>query len=80
MLQQGLWYCCSLRLAILHDAPHETIHRIIADGQPFADGTAMLAFGTEWRFLVALHLLRSDPTGPALQEARNHLSTMPLSE
>jgi hypothetical protein len=78
-LQQGMWYCCALRLAILFDSPIEVKQRIIADGQPFADSSAMLAFGTEWRFLLALHLIRTDRMDARIQEVRDHLVTMPLS-
>jgi hypothetical protein len=79
-VQQALWYTCSLRLALLYDAPFETRQRIIEDGQPFVAGVAMLTFGTEWRFLKALHWMRVDHKDPRIQEVRSHLRTMPLSK
>jgi hypothetical protein len=79
VLQQALWYCCSLRLAVLYDAPIEIKERILAEGQPFAAGAASLDMGTEWRFYMALHLLRTNPGNPRIKDARDHLCTMPLS-
>jgi hypothetical protein len=78
-IQQGMWHCCALRLALLFDSPIEVKHRIIADGQPFLDSNTSLAFGTEWRFLLALHFIRTDRMDARIQEVRDHLLTMPLS-
>lgn len=78
-LQQALRYTCSLRLAIMYDAPREVQEKIMSDGQSYANGAAMLTFGTEWRFLIALHLLRYSPPDVRIQAARDHLSTMPHS-
>jgi hypothetical protein len=79
-IQEALRYCCSLRLAIMYDAPRGVQETIIAHGQPYATGAAMLTFGTEWQFLLALHLLRYSPEDPRIQAARDHLRTMPLSK
>lgn len=79
-LQQALWYCCSLRLAVLFDAPVEVRERIIRDGQPLADSAQSITTGTEWQFFKALHLLRTNPKDPRISEVREHLCTMPLSE
>ena len=79
-VQRALWYCCSLRLAFLFDAPLEVKERILADGQPFADEIAALVFSNEWRFLLALHLIRTNRKDPRIQEIREHLCTMPLSQ
>lgn len=79
-IQQALRYTCSLRLAIMYDAPRDVQEGIISAGQPFANLAAMLTYGTEWRFLLALHCLRFMPEDPRIQEARDHLCTMPDSE
>jgi hypothetical protein len=75
-----MWYCCSLRLAVLFDSPVEVRERILTDGQPFADGVESISPGTEWQFLKALHLVRSNSKDPRIQEVREHLCSMPLSE
>jgi hypothetical protein len=80
VLQQALWYCCSLRLAVLFDAPLEVKERIVAEGQAFADNAMSISYGTEWQFFKALHLMRVDSRDPRIQEVRDHLFTMPLSK
>lgn len=80
VLQQSLWYCCSLRLAVLFDAPAEVRERIIADGQPCSENAAMLTYGAEWRFYTALHLLRTNHKDSRIREVREYLGTMPLSK
>lgn len=79
-IQESLRYCCSLRLAIMYDAPRDVQEKIIARGQPYGTGAAMITFGTEWQFLLALHLLRYSPEDARIQKARDHLCTMPLSK
>lgn len=79
-VQQALWYCCSLRLAFLFDAPLEVKERILADGDSFADGAAMRVFGIEWRFLLALHLIQTNRKDPRLLEIREHLCMTPPSQ
>jgi hypothetical protein len=79
MVQQALWYCCSLRLAVLFDAPVEVRERILTEGQPLANGATSISTGTEWQFFKALHLIRTNSKDPRIQEVRDHLCTMPLS-
>ena len=80
VVQQSMWYCCSLRLAVLFDAPVEVRNQIVTDGQLCLEGAAMITFGTEWQFCLALHLLRTNAQDPKIQEVREHLLTMPLSQ
>ena len=79
-VQQTLWYCCSLRLAFLFDAPLEVKERILADGDAFADGAAMVIFGNEWRFLLAVHLIQTNRKDARILEIREHLCMTPLSQ
>jgi len=80
VLQQAMWYCFSLRLAVLFDAPLKVRERIIADGQTVANSASMITTGTEWQFFKALHLIRINSKDPRIQEVRDHLCTMPLSK
>jgi hypothetical protein len=79
-LQQALRYSCSLRLALMYDAPQHVQEDIITKGRQFAVSAAVVTYGTEWRFLVALHCLRFHPEDPRIQDSRDHLCTMPLSK
>jgi hypothetical protein len=58
----------------------EVRERILAEGQPLADGAKSITTGTEWQFFKALHLIRKNSKDPRIQEVRDHLCTMPLSK
>lgn len=73
-LQEAAWHCCALRLAILYDAPLEVQLDIISKATKHIAGAAPLVYGTEWQFLSALALLRSDPKDPRIEQARSSLS------
>lgn len=68
-IQESMWHCCALRLAILYDAPLDVQLSIIAKGTPHTAGAASLIYGPEWEFHSALTLIRSDPHDKRIRAA-----------
>lgn len=68
-IQEAMWHCCSLRLAIMYDAPIETQLDIIAKGTPHTAAAASLIYGPEWDFHSALTLIRSNPDDARIEQA-----------
>lgn len=68
-IQESMWHCCSLRLAILYDAPLEVQLEIIEKGTPHTQAAASLIYGPEWEFHSALTLIRSDPLDKRIERA-----------
>lgn len=75
-IQESMWHCCSLRLAILYDAPLDIQLDIIAKGTRHTAGAASLIYGPEWEFHSALTLLRRDPHDERIEKACETLRTV----
>lgn len=79
-LQEAMWNCCALRLAILYDAPLDAQLAFTESGSAHTAAAAPLVYGTEWEFLCALTLLRSDPQDQRIDQARKSLKKLSGSE
>lgn len=79
-IQESMWHCCSLRLAILYDAPLDTQLDIIAKGTPHVEAAASLVYGPEWEFHSALTLMRTDPADKRIDQACETLRKVSGSE
>lgn len=79
-LQEAMWHCCSLRLAILYDAPLDVQMDIIGKGHIHTAAAAPLVYGPQWKFLCALTLMRTDPKDKRIAQARTTLEKLSRSE
>lgn len=75
-IQESMWHCCSLRLAILYDAPLDVQLGIIEKGTPHTEAATSLIYGPEWEFHSALTLIRSNPQDKRIEQACETLRLM----
>lgn len=78
-LQEAMWHCCALRLAIMYDAPLSIQTDIMASGSAHTAAAAPLVYGPQWEFLCALTLLRSAPGDKRIDQARDTLRILSTS-